>query len=170
MAIFSLGANAQKNQKKAGQTTNWGLGLKFGDPSGITLKNYMGSGNAWDLTVGRSFRSSKRNDYYYGNGGLSATFTYQWRKNLANTSGLEWYYGIGAQVSSRRYYKKYNGYWVTNEYDNKIALGVVGVIGLEYAFSEAPFSLFLEATPYVELAPSTMWIDMQGSLGARFRF
>ncbi|SFC30032.1 hypothetical protein SAMN05421780_104169 [Flexibacter flexilis DSM 6793] len=179
--LLSLGLTAAQAQKKStkkkstssssssGNGKPWGLGLKFGEPFGLTLKHYTG-GNAWDLTLGRSFRSRRHDDYYYRSGGLSATFTYQWTKNVSDVQGLGWYYGLGAQVASRSYYKRYNNGWYYDDYETRIALGAVGVLGMEYTFDEVPLSVFLEATPYVELTPATLWIDLNGSIGGRFRF
>ncbi len=170
ITFFTLNYSFAQNKKSASSAGGkpWGLGIKLGDPSGFTLKHYMGA-NAWDLTLGRSFRARKYKDYYYESGGLSATFTYQWRKPFSSTNGLEWYYGIGGQVSSRRYYKRYSNGWY-DEYDSKIAAGVVGVLGLEYQIQDTPIAIFGELTPYIELTPATLWLDVLGSVGGRIRF
>jgi len=33
---------------------DWGIGVRLGDPSGITIKKYMSSGNALEFSVGRT--------------------------------------------------------------------------------------------------------------------
>jgi len=43
------------------------------------------------------------------------------------------------------------------------------VIGLEYIFQDAPFDIFLELAPTMDIVPATgLWL--QGGLGARFYF
>ena len=80
--------------------------------------------------------------------------------------GLEVYYGVGGLASSYEYY-----YDRDKRYRNRLGLGVTGAIGLEYFFvPAAPLSLFIEANPYVEFAPSPFWIALIGGIGGRFVF
>ncbi len=102
----------------------WGVGFRLGEPSGITLKKYMGA-NAIELSFGRayvgrnnawyydgfhSYYNKKKYNYnwYYYNGydytpPLSLQLHYLFQKPLATkgedkTGGLDWYFGLGGQM------------------------------------------------------------------------
>jgi hypothetical protein len=48
-------------------------------------------------------------------------------------------------------------------------LGVRGTIGLDYFVEEAPFDIFIEAAPIMDLTPSTE-LQFNGGIGFRFFF
>ena len=112
------------------------IGLRFGDPSGLTFKHYTG-GNAWEVSLGRTHWFYRDNWYYnrfdrwYNNQGFgykdvqvtsyrsgfptALQVHYLWQHNLnsvgdANTNGLDWYVGVGAQARfhSFRYRYRYS--------------------------------------------------------------
>lgn len=116
---------AAGNVLKAQDT--WGLGVRLGDPSGITVKKYM-SKNALELSFGRTYVWGHRNwyndrfNYWYGNQkfgykefqyigyrssaplGLQLHYLFNNPvKNVKNAEGLHWYYGIGAQFRFQSY-------------------------------------------------------------------
>lgn len=108
---------------------NWGLGVRLGDPSGLTLKKYM-TKTALELNVGRT-------NWLYGDGWYNNRFGVWYRdQNLGYTdfqylgyqtsvpvsvqlhylfrrginkvaeqevNGLEWYLGFGAQFAYQSY-------------------------------------------------------------------
>lgn len=165
---------AQGPKKKGGRIAvndpKWGLGLKLGDPSGIALKRYMGN-HAFDITIGNSFIEREYKTHSYKSGGISATVMYEREMLIPIVHGLDWYFGVGAQVSSRKYYKKLNiGGWDYDETETKIAAGAVGVIGIEYVISQSPVAVFGEFTPYLELTPASSWFVPQGAIGVRYCF
>lgn len=111
-----------------------GLGLRFGDPTGISIKKYL-SKNALEFNLGRSY------DFYNGNGYYNNYFDnwykdkkfgyadyqylgykhqfpltfqarYLWQKGIGkvgkeNLSGLDWYLGAGVQFRYRSYAYNY---------------------------------------------------------------
>lgn len=114
--------------------SNWGLGLRLGEPAAISAKKYMGS-NALEINVGtaRWF-----NGYSYGNGftdwynkqsfnytdfqyldykssaPLTVQVHYLFHRDITklgdeSISGLDWYYGFGGQMryNSYRYDYRY---------------------------------------------------------------
>lgn len=156
---------------KAAQAQNWGIGLRFGSPTAFTVKHYFGR-NAWDLNIGTATYGFYDNPYgRYRGVGFSAMFNYLWRKEIASAKGLEFYYGLGALLSSRGYYYDDNGPGrKDDEYRTRFGLGPTGALGLEYFIPNAPISLFLEANPYVELLPHPFYITLGAGIGGRFTF
>lgn len=177
----------------------WGVGFRLGDPSGITVKKYW-AGHAFEVSLGRThvFNGSQyyrgRYDHWYdeqhfGHGsheyvgyratpaiGLQAHYLVQ--KDVKNAGGLDWYYGFGGQVRSVQYYYDYryktgNGpEWVVvrDERVTEIDLGIDGVLGLEYKFTDAPVAIFLDATLFMEVFDNPFVFWPQIGLGARFNF
>jgi len=145
----SSGKTSSKSKSKSQSTTfssdyNWGIGVRLGDPSGFTIKKYIGE-NALELSVGRAhiigkqgywntryknrwndkyFNSSyKKIDYlgYTSSTPLGFQLHYLWQKNISGVEGLSWYYGLGGQLAfqSIKYQYRYkvtgNDNWI---YDN----------------------------------------------------
>jgi len=134
------------------QGRKFGLGLVAGEPSGLSWKYWQGSTNAFDGTLAWSFLDA---------GYFRANADYLWHnyKVVEVEQGkMPLYYGVGATL------------WGGHFHDRDGAnLGIRGVVGLEYIFRNAPFDLFLELAPTLDLAPATgLWL--QGGLGARYYF
>ncbi|MDP2806747.1 MAG: hypothetical protein Q8O74_01260 [bacterium] len=135
------------------QSRIFGLGLIAGDPSGLSLKYWKGSANAIQGSLAWSFLE---------NGYLRANADYLWHEYeliKVEKGTLPLYYGPGVTL------------WAGRIRDGRSGanIGVRGVCGLEYIFKGAPFDIFLELAPTLDLAPSTgLWI--QGGLGARYYF
>lgn len=123
LVLISVSANAQ----------NWGVGVRLGDPSGLTIKKYFGS-RALELNIGRThwyygrgwydnrfdgWYDDNKFDYdgyeylgYRANAGIALQLHYLWRKPIGKVagegvSGLEWYVGVGGQVRNQIYYYNY---------------------------------------------------------------
>ena len=92
------------------------------------------------------------------------------------TKGFQWFYGLGGHVASYRgadYYKYYKkGRVVYYEYydDRAWAVGVDGIIGLEYLLSDIPFTIGIDAKPYAELYRGDGYINVDGALSVRYAF
>ncbi len=155
----------------AAQAQNWGVGLRFGSPTAFTVKHYFGD-NAWDLNIGTGPYGFYDSPYgRYRGAGFSVMFNYLWRKDIAGAKGLEFYYGLGALLSSRGYYYDNNGPGRADDrYRTVFGVGPTGALGLEYFIPNAPISLFLEANPYVEILPQPFYITMGAGIGGRFTF
>ena len=69
---------------------------------------------------------------------------------------LPLHYGIGGRVK-----------FAEGKHDDWI--GIRFPVGLDYHFADAPFEIFFELVPILDLAPSTD-MDMNVGLGARFYF
>ena len=157
---------AQANQK-------WGIGLRFGSPSGLDIKHYMGK-NAWQLTIGSGLYGvydPPNGGYRSGYIGFSAMFNYLWRKDWPNARGLQYYYGFGGLATTRQYYRKdWKKNYPDDPYERRLGLGLTGALGIEYFVPAAPISLFVELNPYVEVVPYPFYTGLGASIGGRFTF
>lgn len=148
------------------QSDKWGIGLRFGSPTSLTIKRYMTERNALDINIGSGPYAVYDNRYgAYRGVGFSLMVNYLWRQNIDNAPGLEFYYGVGGLLSARSYY-----YDNRDRYRTNAGLGLTGALGLEYFIPKAPISLFIEANPYVEAFPAPFWITVGGGIGGRFVF
>jgi uncharacterized protein YgiM (DUF1202 family) len=176
---------------------NWGIGLRMGDPSGISIKKYNGN-TAWEFNIGHTAywgRYTYREAFYnykpYKNYrdidiesyrttralGIQARHLWQKDLNIDGLSGLQWYYGLGGQLKHIAvvyrfdYEDEYGRDW-NDVYDtaNFINLGVDGIIGLEYTFSELPLSIFTDINLFLEVFSNPFFLHTQGGLGIRYNF
>ena len=175
------------------------MGVRLGDPSGLTVKKYW-SGHAFEVSLGRThffgrdayynghydhWYKDQRFDHsaheflgYRANHALALQAHYLVQKPVKNAAGLDWYYGFGGQLRSYRYWYSYRykpsqgPEWVVVDEQSvtELDLGVDGVLGLEYNFADAPVSLFIDGTLYMELFDNPFAFQGQFGLGARFRF
>jgi hypothetical protein len=159
--VFALLAlTAPQKAQAANAATGTGIGIILGDPSGLSMKIPQGSRSinlilGYDLDGGCCGPGPGPGPY--GDGWLYFGGDYVWYNyNLFPVSPgrLPLYYGPGAYVA------------VGN--DDPI-LGVRGVVGIEYQFATAPFDLFLEIGPRINVFPNTH-ADAFGGFGARFFF
>jgi len=109
---------------------DWGIGVRLGDPSGLTLKKHM-DGSAFEISIGRTHMFSNRNNYYNNNfndwyldnnlnykdfnytghkasAPIGIQLHYLIQKSLnkvadEDISGLEWYFGGGLQIRHQSY-------------------------------------------------------------------
>lgn len=129
------------------QESGFGLGVILGEPTGLSLKQWVGSNAAVDGAVAWSFGHKDalhlHADYLVHNFWLLET--------EEDTSPL--YYGIGGRIKF--------------EEDSKI--GVRFPLGMNYLFTDAPLDIFLEIVPLLNLAPSTDF-DLNGAIGVRYFF
>ena len=153
------------------QEYNWGIGLRVGDPMGITVKKYLQNDQALELNVGRAFywwgyksRFKVCNDpnfkdcnflgYPRSRAALGIQGHYLFHKDIVEVEGLQWYYGLGAQLRFNRYEYRYklegSNKWI---YATKPEFDVGGdaVIGLEYLIPGVPIAVFTDVNIFVEI-------------------
>jgi hypothetical protein len=181
--LLSLFVTAQAQRRSSGSSRNWAVGLRLGDPAGLNVRKYFGS-NALEVNLGSTgmfYGGQSRNYTYRGYSGYRASgialgVNYIGQKSIGSVEGLEWYWGLGGQLSSRRhyyyynddYYKKYG--WGYGYYENQVALGANILAGLEWTIPTTPISLFTDLGLHIEIAPSPFWVNVPLGLGGRFNF
>jgi hypothetical protein len=153
------------------QFSNWAVGFRIGEPSGLNVRKYFGSNHAFDLNVGtygglygntRAYRSGQ-----YKSVGLSFQGHYLWHTELFNKPEFHGYYGFGGQVNVRNYYPD-NLATLAVTSVSETSLGGSAVAGLEYFVPSKPYSIFLETGLYAEVLPVPFYFNIQSGLGIRF--
>lgn len=140
--VFTESAKSQANSDGG---HNFGLGLMIGEPSGVSVKSWFGERSAFD--IGAAWSLSGRNEAVH----LHADYLYH--KWFNDADNLAFYYGIGARVIFS---------------DEGIA-GVRVPLGLNYVFENAPFDLFVEAVPIIDVSPDVEFAG-NGAFGIRYYF
>jgi hypothetical protein len=125
-----------------------GLGVVVGEPTGVSLKQWLSARNAVDAALAWSFTDESafhvHADYLYHL--LSA--------GEVRIPGWEFYLGIGGRLK-------------LEEDDSRI--GVRVPFGMDYLFETTPFEFFLEVAPILDLAPATE-VQLNGGFGIRYYF
>jgi hypothetical protein len=170
------------------------IGLRLGDPMGITYKNYLTKTRSVEFILGSASKnwhwdyyqnsfedySQFSNDRYISHQVLSTL--YLQGRYLLNydiqidgmVGKLDWYWGLGALVKAahvRYTFQDFSGNVPVEsgtKYD--IDFGPEGIIGLEYKFQNIPLSVFGEASLLIELADRPGAIRVFGAVGARYNF
>lgn len=135
----------------------YALGLRAGGPSGITFKIMTQNSNSIEFIAG----------FWVDFLNLTALF----EKNVPafDVEGLNWYFGGGGHISffteelrdDRWYYRRGEGY----------ALGIDGVVGLEYKIPPIPFAVSLDFKPFLEVDRSgDVHLGIDPGLGIKFTF
>jgi hypothetical protein len=146
LLFFMYAAEAQS----MGSTYRTALGVKVWDGAGISLKHFTTGNNAVEA-IG-----------YFNNRGFRLTGLYEIHGDIAGTQGLKWYIGPGAHIG---FYKDNR-----NSNDDDIALGIDGVLGLDYKFRGAPINMSLDWQPAFEFADGRGFNGSWGGLGIRYTF
>lgn len=128
---------------------NWGVGIQFGDPSGLTLKRYNPGTMSFDALLAWDL-----DDFFFLNvHGL-------WEKNINASPNFNFFYGPGVFVGFIERNRRFND-------DDEIRLGISGTFGLNYYVDR--FEIYLQLTPRLAVIESTD-ADIGGGLGVRFYF
>ncbi len=144
--IFILIVSA--SLKSFSQDNGFGVGILVGEPTGISMKGWLTKKTAFDVGVAWSF--IKETSFHIHADYLMHSF------NVFETEeNIPLYYGIGGRIK-------------IGEHD-KSRLGFRMVGGIEYLFRDAPFDLFLEVAPILDLVPKTE-LTFNGGFGARYFF
>jgi hypothetical protein len=161
---LTAGLASAQNQRES-----FGLGVILGNPSGISAKIPAGANSINAIFGYNSYRNGWRdcdgpgpgNDCYNdGSIYIGADYIF-YNYNLIKVSKgrLPLYYGPGLNAT----------FWDAPDGEDGLRVGFRVPIGLEYQFANAPFDIFLEIAPGVNLVPNTDVYIMAG-LGTRFFF
>ena len=139
VALFSIGVFAQDS--------GLGLGLIFGEPTGLSAKMWTSERTAIDAAVAWSFSGA---GWFH----LHADFLMHNYDLISVSEGaLPIYYGLGAFTT----------------FSSEFGLGARVPLGIAYQFEGAPVDIFAEIAPGLSLLPDlTFYIG--GVIGARYYF
>ena len=135
------------------QDYNTGIGLRGGFSQGLTIKHFLGEKAAVEGLLTTRW------------GGFEITGLYEIHNTAFEVDHLKWYYGGGAHI----------GFWGGNSSwgtvgTNYTVIGIDGILGIEYSFSEAPINIGLDWKPAFNLVGySGFWGD-GGALSIRYIF
>lgn len=150
-----LGATAQSD--------GFGAGIILGEPTGISLKGWIGNDRAIDGAVAWSLRGGA----YFS---LHADYLFHNMDLIKLAKGrMPLYYGPGLRLRSwngGRYWD--HGRWHYGD-GGRVNLGIRFPVGLAYLPEKAPVDIFLELAPVLDLLPATDF-GINGAVGARYWF
>ncbi len=142
------------------QDHGFGLGIIFGEPTGLSAKLWTSKVNAFDFGLGWSVggdRISKKNRYEEYGSRVHFHMDYLWHSYnvISSTERFPLYYGIGGRYNSG------------GNYDG--SFGVRGVFGIAWFPHSTPIDIFLELVPVLQLTSSTGF-GIDAGLGIRYFF
>ena len=149
-AILLVTVNAQVN---TGTDYKTAIGVKV-YPGAVTVKHFLSDGKAIE-GIG-----------YLTSDGFRLTGLYELHYGLGNVEGLKWYVGGGGHL----------GIW-SDSWKNKypyreagMAIGVDGILGLDYKIKGAPLNLSFDWQPSFNLIGYNYFEGGWGGLAVRYTF
>jgi hypothetical protein len=126
LLLFVVMLNVTMAQNKTANSNEYktAIGAKIWDGAGLTLKTFINEKGALEF-IG-----------YFNRYGTRITGLYEIHGNLSSEGALKWYVGPGAHVGL---------------YKGITAVGIDGVVGIDYKFSNMPLNLALDWQPSFEL-------------------
>ncbi|MBN1340193.1 MAG: hypothetical protein JXA03_12765 [Bacteroidales bacterium] len=129
------------------QQGNTGLGILVGEPTGISVKHWLGNTSAVDGALAWSFVNDA--SLY-----LHADYLYHHFDLIEVESGkFPVYYGIGGRM----------------KFQDDIRIGAQVPLGISYILESAPLDVFIEIRPVLDLLPATTF-TVSGGIGVRYYF
>ena len=150
IVLFAYSSNA--NAQSLGSEYRTALCVKVW-PGAISIKHFTRDNTALEGLL--SF-------WRYG---FRFTGLYEYHGDINGAPGLKWYVGPGAHLGF------FNDKWnrINVDEDNRLDLGVDGVLGLDYKIKGAPLSVSLDWQPSFTIISDPEFRSW-GGLGVRFTF
>ncbi len=140
---------------------NFGFGLVLFEPTGLTIKDWVSSTNAFDVELGG-------NSYF---GALRLNFDYLWEYYPFNTPYANLYVGPGISLGfGVPYYSYYYGPANSGflyRTDGEAGLGVRMIVGMDFVPARTPLEFFVQLGPLIGLTPG-FGVGIDFALGMRF--
>ena len=153
--VMGVAAFFSTAQAMAAAPHNFGVGVILGEPTGISVKKWLNDSNAIDGAVAWSLSD---NEFFQ----IHGDYLFH-AYNVFKTNGIQGrlplYYGVGGRV----------GFNDQHDGSRHTRVGIRFPIGITYLRNNAPFDLFVELVPVLDVAPSTS-VRLSLSIGGRFYF
>lgn len=175
---------------------NWGVGLRLGDPFGLSVKRFWKKNTALEFNFGQTgwgYKANNRfddfngfNNYRYidSRGSYAVSFQAHYLMYTPfkdrDLRGLSWYWGFGAQVIAYSVDYLYEYRIVTRNGNQRtetrwergvdVDFGGDAVLGLEYPFPGTDFDVFGDVMLYLEILDAPFFARAQGGIGVRYNF
>jgi len=138
------------------QSYSTGIGLRSGVSNGLTVKHFIRENVALEGILHTRWQ------------GLVITGLYEVHRDISEVRGLRWFYGGGAHIGS------WNGNrsppWARQDFRGATVIGIDGIIGLDYIFTDAPINLSLDYKPAFNLTNDAGFWGDEVALSIRFAF
>lgn len=136
------------------QDYNTGVGLRLGFSNGLTVKHFLSQRSAVEGLLATRWH------------GFEITGLLEVHNQAFDVDRLKWYFGGGAHIG---FWNGDNTYWGDTG-TNYTIIGVDGILGIEYSFSEVPINLSLDWKPAFNLTGYTGFWGDGGALSIRYIF
>lgn len=136
------------------QDYNTGVGLRLGFSNGLTVKHFLSQRSAVEGLLATRWR------------GFEITGLLEVHNQAFDVDRLKWYFGGGAHIG---FWNGDNTHWGDTG-TNYTIIGVDGILGIEYSFSEVPINLSLDWKPAFNLTGYTGFWGDGGALSIRYIF
>jgi len=189
LLMIPLSAFAQKQ----------GLGLRIGNPLGLTYKRYLPNDRAFEILFGtvpdgwnKAYYKDAFSDidefdsYSYHSHDVESTIYLQGRylfhydiTTRRMLGKLDWYWGAGASFKFARVKYFYFYPWelgpggssvLLNDRRPDVDFGPEAITGIEYTFDQTPLTFFGEVSGFLEFADRPLTFWAFAAAGARFNF
>jgi hypothetical protein len=130
-----------------------GIGIRAGFSSGLTIKHFESYKAAFEGLLTTRWQ------------GFDITGLYEIHNKAFEVEHLNWYYGGGAHLGF------YNGNYVSwgNNGTAYTVVGIDGILGIEYTFSELPINIGIDWKPALNLIGyAGLWSE--GAISVRYVF
>jgi len=154
LCMFMVGTVAGQSLSGEYRTA---VGLRAGETSGLSLKFNTKSPASYEFVLG------------IWDNWISLTGLYEKRAEAFNVNGMKWYYGAGGHLAfeTNNYYEGGRYYTRSNDF----ALGVDGIVGLEYKIPQIPFAVSVDIKPLLEIYRNgNFYLSADPGVGVKFTF
>lgn len=152
-------SNSELVTAPVSEPPRWALGVTLGEPTGVSVKRYLGGKNAFDLNI----------DFVYGPGfRLGADYLWGLAQLLSDRSvaDLNFYLGAGPFLGTLQGPCEGFGGW-RRDCNGDVYAGGRMPVGLELVFKRVPVTLGLEVAPGIAFAPGRAGFLLDAALVAR---
>lgn len=148
-ALLLLALVAPSAAVAAENADGFGIGIIVGEPTGLDAKLWLSGSTALQMAAAWSFDANTSFHFHLD------YIMHRFDVIDVESGVLPLYFGIGGRFRARD--------------DRDDDVGVRIPVGLSYMFADAPFDVFVEVVPILDLVPETDF-DLNAALGARFYF